>query len=128
MAGRLKGKVAVVIGAGQFPGQSVGTGRATALRFMEEGASVLAADRNLESACETIRISGKDGTDSEAFEADVTDSDSLRRAAEAAKKNGDVLTFFFITLEFPLPVVTSLSMKSQTRSSTGSWKSIFVVQ
>ena len=42
MAGRLDGKVAMVIGAGQFPGQSVGTGRATAQRFMLEGAAVLA--------------------------------------------------------------------------------------
>ena len=84
MAGRLDGKVAMVIGAGQFPGQSVGTGRATAQRFMLEGAAVLAVDRDLESARETLRLAGDCAATSDAFQADVTDSDSLRRATDAA--------------------------------------------
>ena len=84
MAGRLDGKVAMVIGAGQFPGRSVGTGRATAQRFMQEGAAVLAVDRDLESASETLRLAGDGSAGSDAFQADVTDSDSLRRATEAA--------------------------------------------
>ena len=42
---RLEGKVAVVIGAGQSPGEGVGNGRAAAMRFAREGARVLAADR-----------------------------------------------------------------------------------
>ena len=32
MAGRLEGKVAVVVGAGQTPGETIGNGRATAIR------------------------------------------------------------------------------------------------
>lgn len=84
MSGRLQGKVAIVIGAGQFPGESVGTGRATALRFMQEGASVLAVDRDPESARKTLRQAGDAARNSEVFKADVTISDSLRLAAEAA--------------------------------------------
>ena len=39
---RLEGKVAIVMGAGQTPGSTVGNGRACALLFAREGARVLA--------------------------------------------------------------------------------------
>jgi NAD(P)-dependent dehydrogenase (short-subunit alcohol dehydrogenase family) len=84
MSGRLQGKVAIVVGAGQFPGMTVGTGRATALRFMQEGATVLAIDRNLESARETIRLAADAAGNSQPFEADVTVSESLKAAVEYA--------------------------------------------
>lgn len=41
---RLANKVAVVVGAGQTPGQTVGNGRAVALLFAREGAQLLIAD------------------------------------------------------------------------------------
>lgn len=50
---RLKDKVAVVIGAGQSPGETMGNGRATVMRFVQEGARVLAVDRDLASAEQT---------------------------------------------------------------------------
>ena len=50
MAGRLQGKIAVVVGAGQTPGETVGNGRAMALLFAREGASVLCVDRVAERA------------------------------------------------------------------------------
>lgn len=75
--GRLEGKVALVIGAGQTPGASIGNGRATAVRFIQEGARVIAVDRDLDSACETIDLAG--ASDSEALAADVRDIDSLRQ-------------------------------------------------
>lgn len=84
MAARLKDKVALVIGAGQIPGESVGTGRATTLRFMQEGARVLAVDRNVDAALETLQLAGEHAGGSDVFRADVTDSDSLRLAADAA--------------------------------------------
>ncbi|WP_311215028.1 MULTISPECIES: SDR family oxidoreductase [unclassified Arthrobacter] len=79
---RLADKVAVVIGAGQSPGESIGNGRATALRFLEEGASILAVDRDIDSARETLRISGQG--EGEPFEADVRSVDSLRNAIDFA--------------------------------------------
>jgi len=53
---RLKDKVAIVVGAGQSPGEGMGNGRATCLRFAQEGARVLCVDRDLASAEETARM------------------------------------------------------------------------
>jgi NAD(P)-dependent dehydrogenase (short-subunit alcohol dehydrogenase family) len=39
--GRLAGKVAIVTGAGQTPGERIGNGRATAILFAREGARVV---------------------------------------------------------------------------------------
>ena len=41
---RLKDKVAVVVGGGQTKGDTIGNGRATAIRFAAEGAVVMASD------------------------------------------------------------------------------------
>ena len=43
---RLKDKIAIIVGAGQSPGEGVGNGRATALLFAREGAKVLCADKS----------------------------------------------------------------------------------
>ena len=47
---RLKDKTAIIVGAGQSPGSGMGNGRATALRFAQEGAKVMAVDRTLAEA------------------------------------------------------------------------------
>jgi len=53
---RLAGKTAIIVGAGQTPGETIGNGRATALRFAEEGARLLLVDRNLAAAQETLSL------------------------------------------------------------------------
>lgn len=80
---RLKDKTAIVIGAGQGPGEGMGNGRATAIRFVQEGAKVLAVDRDLASAEETAK---KAGGECVAFEADVTKEATLAAAIQAAHK------------------------------------------
>ncbi|MBK9179782.1 MAG: SDR family oxidoreductase [Acidimicrobiales bacterium] len=82
--GRLAGKVAVVVGAGQTPGETIGNGRAVALLFAREGARVFAVDRDPASARQTCDLIAGDGGVAEAFEADVRSEDDCRRAAEAA--------------------------------------------
>ena len=42
---RLKDRMAIIIGAGQGPGEGLGNGRATALRFAQEGVKLLCVDR-----------------------------------------------------------------------------------
>ena len=81
---RLEGKIAVIIGAGQSPGEGIGNGRATVLRFAQEGARVLAVDRDLASARETVAMTRQDGGECIAFEADVTREAALAMAMQAA--------------------------------------------
>ena len=88
---RLKDKVAIVVGAGQSPGEGIGNGRATAQTFGREGAKVLCVDNRLESAQETAdMIAAKQGT-AAAFKADVTkDADIRKMVAEAMGRWGRI--------------------------------------
>ena len=83
---RLERKTAIVIGAGQSPGEGMGNGRATVLRFAEEGAKVLAVDRDLSSAEETAAMVKQAGGECIAFDADVTKEATLAAAIAAAEK------------------------------------------
>ena len=81
---RLEGKIAVIIGAGQGPGEGIGNGRATAIRFAQEGARILAVDRDIELAKETAVLATKEGGECVPFEADVTKERTLAAAIMAA--------------------------------------------
>jgi NAD(P)-dependent dehydrogenase (short-subunit alcohol dehydrogenase family) len=69
---RLRGKVAIITGAGQTTGQTIGNGRATALLFAREGAKVLITDRDPESLRETQKLITDEGHACASFEMDVT--------------------------------------------------------
>src|ERR1700753_3394258 len=69
---RLSNRVAIVVGAGQSPGEGIGNGRATALIFAREGACVLCVDHKLDSAQETVDLIAAKGGTARAFKADVT--------------------------------------------------------
>jgi NAD(P)-dependent dehydrogenase (short-subunit alcohol dehydrogenase family) len=83
---RLKDKVAIVVGAGQSPGEGMGNGRATVLRFAEEGAKVLAVDNSLSSAEETVAMGGRSRGECVAFEADVTKEATLVAMVATARQ------------------------------------------
>lgn len=53
---RLDGRRAVVVGAGQTPGATIGNGRATAITFAREGAHVLLVDRSEEQLADTVAM------------------------------------------------------------------------
>jgi NAD(P)-dependent dehydrogenase (short-subunit alcohol dehydrogenase family) len=91
---RLKDKVAVVVGAGQTPGDTIGNGRATAILFAREGARVVLVDYNLKSALETQALIEAEGGTCFSVEADVTRADDCAgfvRAAVEAYGHIDVL-------------------------------------
>ena len=79
MTDRLKGKVAVVTGAG-----GLGIGQGCALMFAREGASVVGCDIDQKAADETLAIAKAEGLAYESFIADLTDpaaSDKLMQFA-----------------------------------------------
>jgi NAD(P)-dependent dehydrogenase (short-subunit alcohol dehydrogenase family) len=82
MSGRLAGKSVIVIGAGQTPGDTIGNGRATAILFAREGARVVAVDRNLASAVETVALIEAEGGTAVALEADATREPACRALVE----------------------------------------------
>jgi NAD(P)-dependent dehydrogenase (short-subunit alcohol dehydrogenase family) len=77
--GRLRGKAAVVVGAGQTPGDTIGNGRAISLVFAREGAHVLCVDVVAERAKETTSLIAKGGGRASALQADI------RKAEDCAK-------------------------------------------
>src|SRR5947207_1231467 len=78
MSGRLAGKVAVITGGGN------GIGRATAVRFAEEGASIVVADLLEGAAAESVAAVEAVGGRAVAIPVDVTsriDNDEVASAA-----------------------------------------------
>ena len=90
---KLEGKVAVVVGAGSMrPG--MGNGKATAILFAAEGARVVAVDRNLDAARETVEIIRSRGGEAMPLAADVTrEADAKLLVEETVSRYGrpDVL-------------------------------------
>ncbi|MBS0334603.1 MAG: SDR family oxidoreductase [Proteobacteria bacterium] len=84
MAGRLEGKIAVVVGAGQTPGETIGNGRAMALLFAREGASVFCVDRVAERAEETAAMVAEEGGTAAACAADISKAGEPAKLIEAA--------------------------------------------
>ena len=82
---RLAGKTAIVVGAGQSPGEGMGNGRATVLLFAREGAKVLAVDhRSRARRRRRRRWSPRTAATCVAFEADVTKEATLKAAVDEA--------------------------------------------
>lgn len=74
----LADRVALVIGGGQTPGETIGNGRAVAVQFAREGAAVVVADRDLGSARETVAMIESEGNRAEAHQVDVRSEDAVR--------------------------------------------------
>jgi dihydroanticapsin dehydrogenase len=78
-------------------GAATGIGRAAAIQFAENGASVVIADINLPAAAETAAGLARPGQHASAIACDVCDEESLRdvvAAAESRMDGIDTLVFF----------------------------------
>jgi NAD(P)-dependent dehydrogenase (short-subunit alcohol dehydrogenase family) len=84
--GRLAGRKAIIVGAGQSAGETIGNGRAMAILFAREGAEVMCVDNRIDSAAETVAMIEKEGGKASAFAADV------RKWAECAAIAGEAMS------------------------------------
>src|SRR3990170_7197476 len=83
MSDRLRGKVAIVTGAGSR-GPGLGNGKAAAILFAREGARVLCVDLDAARADETVGLIAAEAGEAVAFAADVTRAADCRRMVAAA--------------------------------------------
>jgi len=97
MSGVLEGKSAIVTGAGS------GVGRASALRFAEEGAKVAVADIDLDNAKETMRRIEAAGGTAVAVGVDVSDEAAVRAMIAAAVDHYGRLDILFNNVGIPTP-------------------------
>ncbi|MEX1009357.1 MAG: SDR family NAD(P)-dependent oxidoreductase [Acidimicrobiia bacterium] len=93
----LEGKSAVITGAGS------GVGRASALRFAEEGARVVVADLQLDWAKETVRQVEAIGGTAVAQECDVSQDDQVADMIAAAVEHFGRLDVVFNNVGIPTP-------------------------
>jgi NAD(P)-dependent dehydrogenase (short-subunit alcohol dehydrogenase family) len=80
MADRLKDKVAIMAGG------ATGMGRATTLRFLEEGAKVMIADRNTLGAQETLAMAQEISPHVDTVAVDVSKWDQVQNMVDATVK------------------------------------------
>jgi NAD(P)-dependent dehydrogenase (short-subunit alcohol dehydrogenase family) len=83
---RLEGKSAIIVGAGQTPGTTIGNGRAMAILFAREGADVLCVDRDGARAAETAEMIAKEGGRAGSLEADIVKPGAADAIIAAGKK------------------------------------------
>lgn len=119
MMGRLKGKRAVVIGAGSV-GSGWGNGKAAAVLFAREGAKVLCVDRNAQAARETAALIAAEGGTAFTFTGDMTDPDSAKAMVQAAHENMGGLDI----LHFNIGISTAGGIE---KTEFHDWQKVFAV-
>jgi len=93
--GRVAGKRVAVIGAGSV-GAGWGNGKAAAVLYAREGASVLCVDRDEQAAAATVRLVREEGGEAYPHVRDMTDPDAavvMIKAARDALGGLDILHF-----------------------------------
>ena len=94
---RLEGKNAVITGAGS------GVGRASALRFAEEGARVVCADIDLDRAKETVTLIEEAGGTAVPDRCDVSQEDDVISHARRGRRPFGQLDIMFNNVGIPTP-------------------------
>src|SRR6202022_1595139 len=110
---RLKDKTAIITGAGG------GIGRASALLFAREGASIAVVDIKEEAARETASLIEEAGGRATALAVDVSSSDDVKRMIEATVATLGAPTVLFnnagLSPSFPKPALVNITEESFDR-------------
>ncbi|MDY6825556.1 MAG: SDR family oxidoreductase [Bacillota bacterium] len=86
---RLVNKVAVITGAGS------GMGRASAIRFAQEGAKVVVADLNVDNGQDTVDAIKKNGHEAVFIRVDVANEENVKEMVKTAVDNFGKLSIVF---------------------------------
>lgn len=121
-AQRFAGKVAFVTGA------TSGIGRATAIAFAQEGASVVVADISEEGVRETARLIEEIGNPSLAVKCDVTKADEVKAALDqAVKAFGRIdVAFNNAGVEQPIAATADITEEEWDRIITINLRGVFL--
>ena len=115
---QLNNKTALVIGGGQTPGATIGNGRAVSLAFANAGASVVVADRNLQSAEETVTAITDTGGKAIAIQVDVRDEDQVQAAISTTCKHFGGLNILHNNVASPQARGTAMPALSKSKRTT----------
>ena len=73
-----------MVGAGQQPGETIGNGRATSIRFAQEGAELILVDRDPDALAATVADVEAESAHAASVVADITADDAPDRIVQAA--------------------------------------------
>ena len=127
MARRVAGKVAIVTGAGSI-GPGIGNGKAAAIVYAREGASVMLVDNNLNAALETKSwIDNEDGI-CFSFRADVGNSADCKNIIEECIKKYGRLDILHNNIGIEIPGgIDEISEESWDKVLNVNLKSMFLL-
>ena len=126
MGDRVKGKVAIVTGAGSI-GPGMGNGKASAILYAREGARVMLIDYNLEAAEETKDLIDKEGGDCITFKADVSKSSDCQSIAEKCIQTYGKVDILHNNVGIVVPGgITEISEEDWDRTMDVNLKSMFL--
>ena len=126
MGERVKGKVAIVTGAGAS-GPGMGNGKASAILYAREGAQVMLVDCNSKAVEETKRIIDEEDGHSLVFKADVSKSDDCRSMVEKCMETFGRIDILHNNVGIPgIGGVIEISEESWDRVMNVNLKSMFL--
>ena len=126
MGDRVKGKVAIVTGAGSV-GPGMGNGKAAAILYAREGARVMLVDYDPVAAEETKDLIDKEGGDCTIFQADVSKSDDCKRMVEQCVRTYGSVDILHNNVGIEVPGgITEISEEDWDRTMNVNLKSVFL--
>jgi len=125
MGNRIKGKAALVTGAGSI-GPGIGNGRATSILFAREGAQVMLIDLNLKAVKKTQNMIEKEGGECHILQADVSRPNECKDCIEECIKTYGRIDILHNNVGIAIPGgIDTLSEEDWDKTMNTNLKSVF---